>query len=95
MRRVTLASLSFRLAFANVATRRLADKLAFAITELQEGMRMILDFFRKLRKPHCGNPLAKEQRALSERQAATVAELRANGFHALSRWFAENPEYVA
>lgn len=55
---------------------------------------MILDFFSKLPPPHRGNPLADIQHALSIRQAEKIAELRANGFHALARWFAENPGTV-
>jgi len=56
---------------------------------------MILDFFSNLpiRKRPAIRPTAT-QHALERRQAEKIAELRANGFHALARWFSENPERV-
>ncbi len=53
---------------------------------------MILDFFRNLpiRQRPAIQPTAT-QHALARRQAEKIAELRANGFHALARWFSENP----
>lgn len=56
---------------------------------------MILDFFRNLpiRKRPAIQPNAT-QRALARRQVEKIAELRANGFHALARWFSENPDRV-
>lgn len=56
---------------------------------------MFLDFISNL-------PIARPitvppelQRALTRRQAEKIAELRANGFHALARWFRENPASIA
>lgn len=56
---------------------------------------MILDFFPNLpiRKRPAIRP-SGEERALAQRQAEKISELRANGFHALARWFSENPERV-
>lgn len=56
---------------------------------------MILDFFRNLpiRKRPAIQPNAT-QRALARRQVEKIAELRANGFRALARWFSENPDRV-
>lgn len=55
---------------------------------------MILDFFSKLPQARVGQQLAQAQQALSAKQAKKIAELRSNGFHALARWFRENPQSV-
>lgn len=56
---------------------------------------MFLDFLSKL--PIRQRPAIQStatERALVQRQAQKIAELRANGFHALARWFSENPERI-
>lgn len=55
---------------------------------------MNLDFFSKLLPPQRVISSPELQQSLARRQAEKIAELRANGFHALARWFSENPTAV-